>query len=98
VEVTALRVTAVRSVTKVAPQPGLATGSAELPARDVIFESGDSYSATVLDGPRLDPGWTFDGPAIVQEDTTHIVIPPKARATVLAGRHILIELGEGGWR
>jgi hypothetical protein len=36
------------------------------------------------------------GPAIVEEDTTHIVVPPKARAIVLPGRHILLEIDGGG--
>ena len=94
-EVSALRVTATRAVLKQAPAADSTPGEHEPPARDVLFDSGETIMTTVLSGPSLEPGQTFVGPAIVEEDTTHIVVPPKARAVVLPGRHLLIEIDGG---
>jgi N-methylhydantoinase A len=95
IEVSALRVTATRAVLKTAPVTPPAPADHELPSRDVLFESGETVHTPVLDGRSLEPGRTLLGPAIVEEDTTNVVIPPKARATVLPGRHILIEIDGG---
>jgi N-methylhydantoinase A len=95
IEVSALRVTATRAVVKQTPAADSPPGDHELPARDVLFDSGETIVTAVLHGPSLEPGQTFVGPAIVEEDTTHIVVPPKARAVVLPGRHLLIEIDGG---
>jgi N-methylhydantoinase A len=96
IEVSALRVTAVRAVLKQAPAADSSPGAGGRPARDVLFDNGETMVTAVLHGPSLEPGQTFEGPAIVEEDTTHIVVPPKARAVVLHGRHLLIEIDGGG--
>jgi N-methylhydantoinase A len=95
IEVSALRVTATRAVLKQSPAADDSPEEHDLPARDVLFDNGETLLTTVLHGHSLEPGRTFLGPAIVEEDTTHIVVPPKARAIVLPGRHILLEIDGG---
>jgi N-methylhydantoinase A len=95
IEVSALRVTATRAVLKSDPADGGEASERELPLRDVYFENGEKFGTPVLYGPSLAPGRIVEGPAIIEEDTTNIVIPPRARATVLPGRHVLIEVGGG---
>jgi N-methylhydantoinase A len=97
IEVSALRVTATRAVLKSAPAADGSPEPRQLPSRDVFFENGDKFSTPVFDGAGLQPGRVIEGPAIIEEDTTHIVVPPRARATVLPGRHVLIEIGTGAW-
>ena len=47
--------------------------------RDVYFEDRDSFIATpVYDGDAMEVGNEVKGPAIVEQKTTTIVIPPKA--------------------
>ena len=93
IEISALRVTATRAVSKKAQATTRRLEERHLPSRDVYFENGDKFSTPVFDGPGLQPGRVVEGPAIIEEDTTHIVIPPRARATLLAGGHVLIEVG-----
>jgi N-methylhydantoinase A len=95
IEVSALRITAVRAVHKAVPAVTAGSGDDGIPDRDVLFESGESVRTRIVAGHSLRPGQRLDGPAIVEEDTTHVVIPPGARATVLAGHHIMIEIDGG---
>jgi N-methylhydantoinase A len=97
IEISALRITATRAVLKAEPAADVRGDTRERPSRDVYFEDGEKFSTPVFDGLGLAPGRVVEGPAIIEEDTTHIVIPPHARATVLPGRHIMIEIGKGAW-
>ncbi len=47
--------------------------------------------AGVFSGPRLVAGTELDGPAIIEEPTTTIVVYPGSRATVTGGRNYLLE-------
>jgi N-methylhydantoinase A len=97
IEISALRITATRAVLKSEP---VTTNQADLEqraSRDIYFENGEKFSTPVFDGHGLEPGRVIEGPAVIEEDTTHIVVPPQARATVLPGRHIMIEVAKGGW-
>ncbi len=47
-------------------------------------------------GDDLAPGMVIDGPAIVEEPTTTIVVYPGSSATVTAGRNYLLETGAAG--
>jgi N-methylhydantoinase A len=95
IEISALRITATRSVLKTEAAPTRATDAHQRPSRDVYFETGEKFSTPVFDGPGLEPGRIIAGPGIIEEDTTHIVIPSNSRATVLPGGHIMIEIGKG---
>ncbi|WP_323114610.1 hydantoinase/oxoprolinase family protein [Pseudomonas guariconensis] len=43
---------------------------------------GEWQSTSVFDGNHLLPGQTVEGPCIIEEDTTNIVIPPGWKATL----------------
>jgi N-methylhydantoinase A len=97
IEISALRVTATRAVRKAEPSVGPLAAEQERASRDVYFEDGTKCSTPVYDSAALPVGHRVEGPAIIEEDTTHIVVPPRCRATVLPKRHILIEIGTGAW-
>jgi N-methylhydantoinase A len=82
-------------VLKQAPAADSSPGAGGRPPRDVLFDGGETLRTAILHGPSLEPGQTIAGPAVVEEDTTHIVVPPNARAIVLPGRHLLIEIDGG---
>jgi N-methylhydantoinase A len=47
--------------------------------RDVYFEDRDSFISTpIYDGDAMEVGNRVKGPAIVEQSTTTIVIPPQA--------------------
>jgi N-methylhydantoinase A len=97
IEISALRVTATRAVRKAEPSVGPLAAEQERASRDVYFEDGTKCSTPVYDSAALPVGHRVEGPAIIEEDTTHIVVPPRCQATVLPKRHILIEIGTGAW-
>ncbi|HEY1373358.1 MAG TPA: hydantoinase/oxoprolinase family protein [Candidatus Binatia bacterium] len=49
--------------------------------RDVVFD-GRKISTNVYRGGELNPGASFEGPAIIEEPTTTIVIPPACRLAI----------------
>ncbi|MDT4840754.1 Acetophenone carboxylase gamma subunit [compost metagenome] len=70
------------------PQPEL-QGPAEPPAatpdslRPMLFSAdGDWQSTPVFNGNRLLPGQSVQGPCVIEEDTTNIVVPPGWQATL----------------
>jgi N-methylhydantoinase A len=58
-----------------------ARGNPRIGARKAFFR-GRYIPTPVYDGPRLVPGQTILGPAIVEEPFTTIVVYPQQRATV----------------
>ena len=51
--------------------------------RPVFFkETGDFVETPCYDGDKLQPGNVITGPAIVEEKTTTLVVPPKAKVSV----------------
>ncbi|MNE04312.1 Acetone carboxylase beta subunit [compost metagenome] len=70
------------------PQPEL-QGPANPPSpvpdslRPMLFSAeGEWQSTAVFNGNRLLPGQTVQGPCVIEEDTTNIVVPPGWRATL----------------
>jgi N-methylhydantoinase A len=57
--------------------------------REAWFDDG-FVACPVVDGSRLGPGATIEGPALVQEPFTVLVVPPGATATL--GTHASYEL------
>jgi N-methylhydantoinase A/oxoprolinase/acetone carboxylase beta subunit len=86
-------------IEQVTPEPDLRQppGHAGQPAkgsRPVRFEGrGAPLPAMVYDRYALPPGARFDGPAIVEERETSIIIGPGARFGRDAAGHLLIEMG-----
>jgi N-methylhydantoinase A len=89
-----LRVKAV-AVEEKPPLPKLsrkARGNPRVGARKAFFR-GRYVATPVYDGPRLVPGQTILGPAIVEEPFTTIVVYPNQRATVDQWGNYSITLG-----
>jgi N-methylhydantoinase A len=72
--------------------PRKASGNPRTGARKAFFRG--RYAATpVYEGPRLVPGQTILGPAIVEEPFTTVVVYPGSRATVDPWGNYTITLG-----
>jgi N-methylhydantoinase A len=76
----------------------IAPAAAPLPAstRQVYFdEAGGWIEADIYRGSELGPGQAFAGPAIIEEETTSIVVLPGDKCTVDALGNFLIRFGKG---
>jgi N-methylhydantoinase A len=74
-------------------QGAQATGVARKGARPVYFlEAGDYVDTDVFDRHSLLPGVTLNGPALIEEVDTTIVIPPGASARIDAHRNVIATL------
>ncbi|MGW4228999.1 hydantoinase/oxoprolinase family protein [Streptomyces sp. NPDC004980] len=67
--------------------------------RDAYFPAAGGYVSTaVYDRYRLAAGTVVEGPALVQERESTLVVPPAARCTVTDDSSILVEFISGGTR
>lgn len=88
----------VASVYVVKPKPQLKTasgasvGQARLGTREVFFEHHGALPATVYDGNKLEPGMTLRGPAIVQDASSSLVLPPGHLFSVDSYGNFIIDL------
>ncbi|MBM4420342.1 MAG: methylhydantoinase, partial [Chloroflexi bacterium] len=86
-------------VTAVGPRRTVALGAAALAgdavkgARPIRIGPGPGVQATVYDRYRLAAGAVLEGPALVEERETTIVLPPGGRARVDAHGSIVLDLG-----
>lgn len=64
------------------PQTGMRPEDAVMRVRQVDFDRGGIHDAVIYDGLRLEPGMKFNGPAVVQEPSVSMVIPPGYGVTV----------------
>ena len=71
------------------PTPTLASTQRRRPA---FFGTGGAIEAPVYRGSELQPGASIDGPAIIEEPTTTIVIYPGMTAAVSAVGHFIIRI------
>ena len=60
--------------------------------RSAFFGTGGPIEAPVYRGSELQPGASIDGPAIIEEPTTTIVVYPGMTATVSAIGHFIIRI------
>jgi len=60
--------------------------------RSAFFGTGGAIEAPVHRGSELQPGASIDGPAIIEEPTTTIVVYPGMTATVTAVGHFIIRI------
>ncbi len=66
--------------------------------RDVYFEEEFGFVPTnIFDGDRMQPGNIVEGPAIVEQKATTVVVPPKARLEVTTYGDYLLRLGAAGY-
>ena len=70
-----------------------AAGAAPVPARrGQAYFTGHGHCETAFHrGAELPAGAVVDGPAIIEEPTTTVVVYPGMRATVTGGRHYMLE-------
>jgi len=61
-------------------------------SRNVDYALDGKHEAIIYDGDKLNPGMRFDGPAIVEDAGTTIVVHPGNRVSIDAYRNIHIEL------
>jgi N-methylhydantoinase A len=96
IEVVNIRLRAVSS--PIRPKPDLVAPGGEKPEADAylvpaeVFFEGQSIETTLLDRDRLRAGNRFQGPAIVVEYTSTIVVPPFAGGSVDGFGNIIIEI------
>ena len=68
-------------------------GDAAWGRRAVLFDLGDRRDADVVRGDSLRVGQAVTGPAIIEEATTTLVLPPDSRATLTGSDSYVVELG-----
>jgi N-methylhydantoinase A len=56
-------------------------------------ELSDFHATTVYDRYALAPGQAFDGPAIIEERESTLVIGPGGRFEVLESGNIIVSIG-----
>ena len=81
--------------TKAPPDPGGAAGTALTGRRRAFFEEG-FREMPVYDGHRLTSGEDVAGPAIVEQETTTVVVPQEYQLTCDAFGNYLVYLKERG--
>ncbi len=74
-------------------QQGGKEGDARKGARKAYFPESDGYVETpVFDRYRLAPGKALEGPAIVEERESTVIVGPRARASVDEHWNLIVEL------
>ncbi len=88
----------VASVHVVKPKPQLRTAGprkveeARLGSRSVFFEHDGEQHATIYDGALLEPGMRLIGPAIVQDASSSLVLPPRHELSIDSYGNFIIDL------
>ncbi|MEM7800823.1 MAG: hydantoinase/oxoprolinase family protein [Chloroflexota bacterium] len=81
IELVTFHLIAFASVNKLEPQPAPQRGSSAAAAikgrRSVDYLEAGVEDATIYDGQMLEPEISFNGPAIIEEAETTVVIPPS---------------------
>ncbi|SHJ28179.1 hydantoinase/oxoprolinase family protein [Wenxinia saemankumensis] len=99
VEMVGIHLVARAEVGKLQMQPAEIGPADATPAhkgrRHVDYATEGRHEADIYDGTLLAPGMAFDGPAIVEDPGTTIVIHPGNRVELDAYRNIHIHLGGG---
>ena len=76
---------------------GLTLADAVKGKRQVDFDMHGIHKATIYDGLRLEPGMSLAGPAVIQEPSVTLPLPPGSRAEVdrLGNYHVHLAQPEG---
>ena len=80
--------------TKVAASAGVEE-TASRTSRTALFDLDEPRETMIVRGDSVRVGELIDGPAIIEEATTTIVVPPGAHATLSAADSYLIEWEQG---
>lgn len=78
------------------PQAGVgkmpsSNGDPKIVFRDAYFDLDNKERATVLRGDDIAKQQAIDGPAIIEEETTTLVLPPGCRATLSDSGNYIVE-------
>ncbi|TYB82262.1 hydantoinase/oxoprolinase family protein [Maritimibacter fusiformis] len=96
VEVTGIHLIASSEVGKLEivplPKTGATLADATKGRRMVDYATEGSHEADVYDGDRLEPGMTFDGPAIIEDAGTTVVVHPGNHVSIDDFGNIHIEI------
>jgi N-methylhydantoinase A len=66
-------------------------------SRPVYFDEVSDFTDTpIFDRARIDAGAAIDGPAVIEQTDTTVLVPPGASARVDAYRNIVIDVGSAG--
>ena len=66
-------------------------------SRPVYFDEVSDFTDTaIFDRARLNSGAAIDGPAVIEQTDTTVLVPPGASARVDAYRNIVIDVGSAG--
>lgn len=74
------------------PVTGATVEQAVKGQRSVDFATEGIHEATIYDGTLLEPGMGFDGPAVIEDPGTTVVIQPGNRVTIDAYGNIHIDI------
>lgn len=100
VEMVGIHLVAMAEIGKLEMKPEEAKGTPASQAikgeREVDYALEGKHRATIYDGEKLEPGMNFDGPAIVEDPGTTVVIHPQNKVEIDAYRNIHITLNAGG--
>ncbi len=96
IEVVNFHLVATVYVVKPKPQLRKATkrkiDQALIEERGVYFEHDGILTATVYDGSKLEPGMTLTGPAVVQDTSSSLALPPLHKLSVDSYGNFIIDL------
>lgn len=94
IEVITARVTAIREVEGLSLDalPNEGASAAEGQTRRVLFEDGEWRECAVLRRADVIPGQPVEGPAIIEDGTTNIVLNERTTVERVAGDHLLVTL------
>lgn len=100
VEMVGIHLVATAEVGKLEMKPEKSTGTPASQAvkdeREVDYALEGKHKAVIYDGKKLEPGMSFNGPAIVEDPGTTIVVHPRNMVEIDAYRNIHITLNTGG--
>ncbi|MDF0600258.1 hydantoinase/oxoprolinase family protein [Psychromarinibacter sp. C21-152] len=86
VEITGIHLIASSEVGKLElvrlPRTGRDVAEAVKGKRDVDYATEGRHEATIYDAEKFEPGMTFDGPAIVEDPGTTVVVHPGNRVSI----------------
>jgi N-methylhydantoinase A len=74
------------------PVTGAPLAAARKGRRTVDFAQQGQHPTDIYDADRLEPGMAFDGPAVIEESGTTIVVHPGQHARIDGFGHIHIEV------
>jgi N-methylhydantoinase A len=77
------------------PVTGAGLDAAHRGTRRVSFDRHGDHDAAIYDGLALEPGMGFSGPAVVQEPSATLVVPPGHRVSIDRFGNYHVHLGEG---